>query len=104
MREAGAKDNGETKYDSVTGAKDYRWLESEMSITCIWRTLLTGLILIRWQRKLSRPLPSMVTSSSSLPMIWVNRLGRSLIFRGTMCRTKLRRILMYDKKETDIYD
>lgn len=30
VREAGAKDNGETKYDSVTGAKDYRWLESEM--------------------------------------------------------------------------
>lgn len=30
MREAGVKDNGETKYDSVTGAKDYRWLESEM--------------------------------------------------------------------------
>lgn len=30
VREAGAKDNGETKYDSVTGAKDYRWLESEV--------------------------------------------------------------------------
>ena len=30
MREAGVKDNGEAKYDSVTGAKDYRWLESEM--------------------------------------------------------------------------
>lgn len=30
VREAGVKDNGETKYDSVTGAKDYRWLESEM--------------------------------------------------------------------------
>lgn len=30
VREAGAKNNGETKYDSVTGAKDYRWLESEM--------------------------------------------------------------------------
>lgn len=30
VREAGAKDNGEAKYDSVTGAKDYRWLESEM--------------------------------------------------------------------------
>ena len=30
VREAGIKDNGETKYDSVTGAKDYRWLESEM--------------------------------------------------------------------------
>lgn len=30
VREAGAKDNGETRYDSVTGAKDYRWLESEM--------------------------------------------------------------------------
>lgn len=29
-RQAGAKDNGEAKYDSVTGAKDYRWLESEM--------------------------------------------------------------------------
>ena len=46
----------------------------------------------------------MVTLSSSLPTIRVNRLGRSLIFRGTMCRTKLHRILMYDKKETDIYD
>lgn len=30
VREAGVKDNGEAKYDSVTGAKDYRWLESEM--------------------------------------------------------------------------
>lgn len=30
LREAGVKPNGETKYDSVTGAKDYRWLESEM--------------------------------------------------------------------------
>ena len=30
MREAGVRDNGETKYNSVTGAKDYRWLESEM--------------------------------------------------------------------------
>ena len=30
LREAGIKPNGETKYDSVTGAKDYRWLESEM--------------------------------------------------------------------------
>lgn len=30
VRKAGIKDNGETKYDSVTGAKDYRWLESEM--------------------------------------------------------------------------
>ena len=38
------------------------------------------------------------------PMIPGCRLGRSLIFRGTMCRTKLHRILMYDKKETDIYD
>ncbi len=30
LREAGVKPNGEMKYDSVTGAKDYRWLESEM--------------------------------------------------------------------------
>ena len=30
MREAGVRDDGETKYNSVTGAKDYRWLESEM--------------------------------------------------------------------------
>ncbi len=30
LREAGVKENGETKYSSVTGAKDYRWLESEM--------------------------------------------------------------------------
>ena len=30
MREAGVKDDGETKYNSVTGTKDYRWLESEM--------------------------------------------------------------------------
>ena len=30
LREAGVKPNGETKYDFVTGAKDYRWLESEM--------------------------------------------------------------------------
>lgn len=30
LREAGVKPNSETKYDSVTGAKDYRWLESEM--------------------------------------------------------------------------
>ena len=30
MREVGVRDDGETKYNSVTGAKDYRWLESEM--------------------------------------------------------------------------
>ena len=30
VRDAGVKDNGEVKYNSVTGAKDYRWLESEM--------------------------------------------------------------------------
>ena len=30
LREAGIKENGEMKYSSVTGAKDYRWLESEM--------------------------------------------------------------------------
>ena len=30
MLEAGVRDDGETKYNSVTGAKDYRWLESEM--------------------------------------------------------------------------
>ena len=30
LREAGVKENGEMKYSSVTGAKDYRWLESEM--------------------------------------------------------------------------
>ena len=30
LREAGVKPNGDMKYDSVTGAKDYRWLESEM--------------------------------------------------------------------------
>ena len=30
MREAGVRDDGKTKYNSVTGAKDYRWLESEM--------------------------------------------------------------------------
>ena len=30
MREAGVRDDGETKYNSVNGAKDYRWLESEM--------------------------------------------------------------------------
>ena len=30
MREAGVRDDGETIYNSVTGAKDYRWLDSEM--------------------------------------------------------------------------
>ena len=30
VRDAGVKDNGEVKYNSVTGSKDYRWLESEM--------------------------------------------------------------------------
>lgn len=30
LREAGVRPDGEMKYDSVTGAKDYRWLESEM--------------------------------------------------------------------------
>lgn len=29
LREAGLTDTGERKYASVTGAKDYRWLESE---------------------------------------------------------------------------
>ena len=29
LREAGLTDAGERKYASVTGAKDYRWLESE---------------------------------------------------------------------------
>lgn len=30
LREAGMTEDGERKYSSVTGAKDYRWLESEM--------------------------------------------------------------------------
>ena len=30
LRESGADDEGNRKYASVTGAKDYRWLESEM--------------------------------------------------------------------------
>ena len=30
LRESGTDDAGNRKYASVTGAKDYRWLESEM--------------------------------------------------------------------------
>lgn len=92
LREAGLTDTGERKYASVTGAKDYRWLESEAVYQLqmqedIDKDISTG----KSMRQL-RKSPSTATSTGSL-VTTVLLPGQHRIFHGAMRKKKQQEIL-----------